>query len=471
MPELFVEISVFFIYCVIVLSLVKLKANIFIVVHIISLYIFIHLINNIYSHNSGVHYEFSKYIQANLVFIIYSLSILIFCIYNQFNSDIVNRFYVSRRIVLFLFSFWLIEKIAKNFVFKQKIDLAGLFVEQSPQLRNTTAGSGSFYIFESIDTIFTTIGVGIFLYLIIKSVRMRGNGRLEISEYIMMFVIGGSIVILNSSGVGSRRALLILVLFYIILRLYHSHDVKRSLLLIVLAVPTMYMISQYYQSIRWNVYDYNVQRQINSDEFSDNVSGLFDLLTPNYETSIANSDLVNRGGPLDLSYGIIRVSEHHQLRSNGLLLAHSLEVSVPRFLHPNKPLYDVDNLLADMLGPFRRDIVKWNTAYVYRAQDFSSSPPLYLFVDFGYAGSVLSALIFILSIFIVKSLYIRVPDNSPFIILIYGYLFQLMGTMEGRIQDPFLVVRDLSIFYILYFGTTFLFPKMINQIDSKQMGV
>jgi hypothetical protein len=280
--------------------------------------------------------------------------------------------------------------------------------------------------------------------------------------------------------VGGRRMVLILGACYIASSLTYSRRNDFSELYKKIGVSTTALLfvvalSTYYQQIRSNLRNDNIQHKLLSDEYATKADGVADILLPSNSNTPSsynsNESLVNRGGPFDLFYGVVEKSIIYNISSHGDLIMHSFQQFIPSIIYPEKPMSGLDSLIYPRLGIIPHlpagstGPTEWidpKTGAVYLT-DYSKSPQSLLFADFDWIGILVAATILSLCFILCIKILLLIPSKSLLIPGVFGVIFDLISSIEGNVTGELASLRAAVLFLFL----SILF-RFIGQIVPKR---
>ena len=244
-------------------------------------------------------------------------------------------------------------------------------------------------------------------------------------RFILILVVVGALVLLNRHSISAWRFV-----------------VKRWRHLALLATLTL-GIAMYYQTVRRNYYEPEVAALLTSSSLIEILEGAGMALIPRFGASSATDDgagaLINRDGPFELTYEIVRELCGGNPGTRGEIMSISLNAVLPRAISgENKEQVTSDDVINERMSVTPR--------FSRLIRDLSTSLPSIFISDFGVIGVAIAPAVFVLCVGAVLAISrLRWTRGGPWNLLWLGLLILMVGSVENDLVSYLSIVRNALI--------------------------
>lgn len=244
-------------------------------------------------------------------------------------------------------------------------------------------------------------------------------------RFILILVVVGALVFLNSHSVSAWRFV-----------------VRRWRLLLLLAMLTL-GISMYYQAVRRNYFEPDIAALLTSSSPIQILEGAGIALIPRFGGSAETEDraaaLINRDGPFELTYEIVRELGSGNPGTRGEIASISLNAVLPRAISgENKEQVTSDDVINERMSVTPR--------FSRLIRDLSTSLLSIFVADFGMVGVAVAPAVFVLCVGAVLAINrLRWTRGAPWNLLWLGILIFMVGSVENDLTSYISLLRNALI--------------------------
>ncbi len=380
-------------------------------------------------------YDLEVFILTNLLIFLYILSVALIALIWKKRLIEDNHFFdlirgIDDRLIFLFLAFWVIVKI--------------YFVAQYGYASFKTLAMreeiGMSYIEAVLDSLMIYPAFGAFLSYF--SSRVMGKRDRKYGLEIVLFICALLFFILSivfSIELGVRRFFTFLVIIFVLISLHKANrkGINRILLHGVISIFVLLGFYIYYQGIRWNVYDPNINSQLLSGRPKQIVKGIGLSMVPDYNIDSAlASNVESRPGPYFVLQQIVEEQVEGSNGTGGEFIIQSFRNSVPAYISRGKRYVDADEIFSSTYNLPPIDLGT-NILSIFQS-------------EFSFAGFLVTAL-FMMGLFVtyIALLQVRTLNNILLKITVIGLLYKTAYFAESSLDVVFFDIRNLFIIIMI----------------------
>lgn len=419
---------------VIIYFIKKQNPAFFIALHLLAFWAFIIFFNLISMTSNDFGFNIFEFLFINVLLLTYI--VLFPIIYLRFNWKFLNnkRFIeylinVETRIISILLTAWVVFKF--YLIFKYGIySFFLLWFREEMQIPYWEVALNSLLLYPALGAFFVLLAKAVY------RIKFLFNPFVLIPAlFFFLFT-----VIFNEIA-GSRRFVVFLGFWIVLVYLYKT-KLKFNLKLIVFLIlfgGLSLAFAQYFQLIRENTFDPNIQTLLYSDAPGDVLLAIQTILTePNKYYASTEENLQTRFSPFIVLYSI----NHSQFTTftftYGKLLKQSVENVLPAILVPGKEYINADDIICE--------------TYHYPKDDLPSGVLASLQSDFFLFGFFIAPFIYFWFFYFYNFMINKYYTKSKFIVLTSFAMLIFTSLYTESLIDSMLVnIRDFATLLFIYF--------------------
>lgn len=373
-------------------------------------------------------YDIDIFILSNLVVFLYILSLSLLA--SHFHRHIIRNqqlmnfmMGVDERFILLFIAVWI---LCKGFLITRYGEAAFQALA-----RREEVGMG--YLIASIDSLLMYPAFGSFvIYFCTRILGKRHHKRFFELLLLVTALIFFIFSVVFSLDLGVRRVITFLLIIYVLTMIHRMQyrNILKATVYVVGLIPLLFVFYMYYQSIRWNVYDPNINSMLLYGNVRQVIKGIgLSLIPQNQFKSGLVMNVEERKGPFSVLHQVIMKQVDKGETTKGKFIAQSVNNVVPAFVSKEKITINADEILSSV--------------YDLPPIDLPTSILAILQSECFFFGFIITSLLFLGLFLLYSKLLLFLPTSVLFRATVIGLLFKTAYFAESSLDVIFVDIRNL----------------------------